>query len=155
MTCPTCGREELLKYQAAWIRKKNNLGCRPCGQRLRVDANPGLIREGHVSWNTGLIGFGKWPKWYPKGELNPAWAGGKTAEGTRIRNSKAYQEWRTAVFQRDAFTCVLCGQVGGQLQADHIKAFAKFPELRLEISNGRTLCIPCHEKTPNFRGRSS
>jgi len=26
----------------------------------------------------------------------------------------------------------------------------KFPELRFEPSNGRTLCVPCHKKTGTF-----
>jgi 5-methylcytosine-specific restriction endonuclease McrA len=33
------------------------------------------------------------------------------------------------------------------LEADHIKPWAYFPSLRFELSNGRTLCRPCHDKT--------
>ena len=37
-----------------------------------------------------------------------------------------------------------CDIVGIKLHADHIKPYANYPELRLEITNGRTLCVPCH-----------
>lgn len=60
------------------------------------------------------------------------------------------KEWRTAVFARDNYTCQICGQRGGRLQADHIKPYKAFPDLRLDLSNGRTLCIECHKKTPTY-----
>ena len=64
-----------------------------------------------------------------------------------------YRLWREAVFARDAFTCQECGVVGGHLQADHIKAWALHPDLRYEVSNGRTLCRECHMMTDTFGGR--
>jgi hypothetical protein len=54
-----------------------------------------------------------------------------------------YAEWRKAVFKRDNFQ--RCGKRGGVLQAHHIKSWAKFPELRFDVANGKTLCeSPCH-----------
>ncbi len=61
-----------------------------------------------------------------------------------------YRLWREAVFQRDNFTCQACGKHGGYLHADHIASWHNFPELRYEVSNGRTLCVPCHHKTPSW-----
>lgn len=87
------------------------------------------------------------------GEKHPNWQGGITKENVRIRNSREYKLWRTAVFERDNYTCVQCGERGVYLNADHIKPFALFPELRFELSNGRTLCIPCHSKTDTYKGR--
>lgn len=63
------------------------------------------------------------------------------------RYSVEATEWRKAVFERDNYTCWICGMRGSYLEADHIKPFAYFPELRFELSNGRTLCRPCHETT--------
>jgi hypothetical protein len=84
------------------------------------------------------------------GNLAPNWRGGKTKEREKIRKSAEYKLWRTAVFQRDNYTCIWCGQRGGRLNADHIKPFALFPELRLAIDNGRTLCIDCHKTTESY-----
>lgn len=78
---------------------------------------------------------------------------GKTTEAFRLRTSKKYAEWRKAVFKRDNYTCQECGIVGGTLNADHIKRFADYPELRLNVDNGRTLCVPCHLLTPTFGNR--
>jgi 5-methylcytosine-specific restriction endonuclease McrA len=64
-----------------------------------------------------------------------------------VRYSKEMKEWRTAVFKRDDYTCQMCGERGAYLEADHIKPFAFFPELRFDLSNGRTLCRECHDKT--------
>lgn len=83
------------------------------------------------------------------------WRGGTTAEAKRVRTSAAYKAWRKAVFERDGYCCQECGAKSGkgcpvELHPDHIKPFALYPELRLDIDNGRTLCAPCHRKTPTY-----
>jgi len=74
----------------------------------------------------------------------PWWKGGITLINKKFRNSKAYQDWRKAVYERDEYTCQECGVRGGILNVDHIKSFANHPALRLNIDNGRTLCLECH-----------
>lgn len=93
------------------------------------------------------------------GEKHPQWQRGKTKEDKRLRGTMFYKEWRNAVFCRDNYQCQICGIRSGKkqyvyLNADHIKPFAYFPELRFEISNGRTLCLSCHKKTDTYMGRA-
>src|SRR5262245_35639694 len=75
------------------------------------------------------------------GANNSRWKGGITPANKRIRASEAYKAWRKAVFRRDNYTCIWCGQRGGKLQADHIKAFSQYPELRFDVENALTLCV--------------
>lgn len=72
-----------------------------------------------------------------------------------IRKSVEYKLWREAVFKRDNYTCIWGGKEhGNKLNADHIKSFAHFPELRFAIDNGRTLCENCHRSTDTYGGKS-
>ena len=81
-----------------------------------------------------------------RGPLNPYWKGGISPENDRIRNSPEYAVWRTAVFERDHFTCQDCGDnTGGNLEAHHMKPFATYRELRFVVDNGKTLCLKCHK----------
>jgi hypothetical protein len=88
------------------------------------------------------------------GEKSHLWKGGITPINITLRSRAEYRLWRESVFQRDNWTCIWCGQRGGKLNADHIKPFALFPELRFAIDNGRTLCEECHKKTDTFAGRA-
>ncbi len=84
------------------------------------------------------------------GKYHYNWKGGVTPENERIRMSMEAKEWKRKVLIRDDYTCQECKQRGVRLHIDHIKPFAYFPELRFELSNGRTLCERCHRKTPTW-----
>jgi len=95
--------------------------------------------------------FVKWTS----GSLNPKWKGDSYPENKRLRQSFKYRQWRKSVFLRDNFSCVLCqykskGTKPTDINADHIKAWYLYPKHRFEISNGRTLCLPCHCKTESY-----
>lgn len=85
------------------------------------------------------------------GELSHRWKGGITPKNKLIRASSEYVSWRNEVFMRDDYTCQHCFKRGGNLEAHHIKPFAYYPELRLNVDNGLTLCNGCHNKTKNER----
>ena len=111
-----------------------------------------LALKGRISWNKGK----KYLKIQGKNHWN--WKGGIYPEVMKIRKSLEMELWRTAVFERDNYTCIWCGAKSGngkavKLNADHIKPFALFPELRFAIDNGRTLCEPCHWTTDTFGGK--
>jgi 5-methylcytosine-specific restriction endonuclease McrA len=52
--------------------------------------------------------------------------------------------WRASVFDRDDYTCNLCGLRGGVLAAHHLNCWAKYPAERLDMSNGITICNSHH-----------
>jgi hypothetical protein len=94
---------------------------------------------------------------YPnrQGPNSYLWRGGVSSENELARQSHSYKEWRQLVFERDNYTCQVCGARGGNgkkviLNADHLLPFAIFEESRFEVSNGRTLCEPCHKKTSTY-----
>ena len=112
-------------------------------QKIRI----ARARQGSNVWNKGkkykaITGQNHWN-----------WKGGITKVNKPARylfmETLEYKQWRTAVFERDNYTCVWCGSKKN-LNADHIKPYAKFPKLRLSIKNGRTLCVPCHIKTDSY-----
>ena len=120
----------------------------------------GLKGKGRVAWNKDKKLSNNHKKKLSEahiginlGEKHPNWKGGITPINIKIRQSKEYKDWRIKVFERDNYTCQNCGSRGVILHADHIKPFAYFPELRLVIENGRTLCVPCHSKTDTYKGR--
>ncbi len=90
-----------------------------------------------------------------KGSKAPAWKGGISPLHSKIRGSVGYRIWRSSVYARDHYTCKLCGKKNEWdkekkrrtgIHAHHIKPFCNHPELRFDVNNGMTLCIPCHIK---------
>lgn len=79
------------------------------------------------------------------GANHPSWKGGRPWKRYK---DPAYIAWRKAVLARDDYTCRDCGRECQKtekgLAAHHEKPYATHPELRLEISNGTTLCRRCH-----------
>ena len=113
--------------------------------------------KGKKPWNTGVPNT---PEVKLKisaklsGDKNPNWKGGITPLKMKIRTSPEYREWRLKVYENSNYSCQLCGIKGDlkspYLHADHIKSFHKNPELRLDINNGRVLCLNCHVQTLTF-----
>ncbi len=130
--------------------------------------NSGSFKPGMQTWNKGRTGehshmyarkMGENARQKlgerSRGEQSNFWKGGVSAEHELQRKTAQYKDWRKAVFERDNYTCQVCGDrsVAGhrvRLHADHIKPFAAYPDLRFDVSNGRTLCVPCHRQTPTF-----
>ena len=84
------------------------------------------------------------------GSKSYLWKGGITPMNEKIRHSLEYKIWRNTIFERDNYICKICRKRGGDMVADHIKPFSIYPNLRLEINNGRTLCENCHRLTETY-----
>lgn len=59
----------------------------------------------------------------------------------RVKFRKLIQK---KVFERDNYTCQICGIRGVNIQVDHIQPWSEYVELRFCIDNCRTLCAKCH-----------
>ena len=114
-----------------------------------------------------------WQSHTRTGENGANWRGGTTSINRSVRTSIPYQNWRTSVFERDNYTCVICGVRNGNgkkinLEADHIETFASLLRKHnidsvqsalicadlWSMANGRTLCVDCHRKTDNFGAKA-
>lgn len=117
----------------------------------------GLMKPNKSSFNKGDIPHNKGKKspWTSArnketnhlmtGEKAYHWKGGTYGtERHRDMSRQEYKQWRSNVFERDNWTCQTCHTRGVYIEAHHIKSWSKYPELRYDLSNGVTLCKPCH-----------
>ena len=165
-------RGEICK-QNALCRKTSNKGMK---YNISVESHKSMseAKKGKPSWNKGKTGYltedqrarmtaSQKLKKVPievrikianslRGENASNWKGGISPKYHIIRHCMEYRLWRKSVFERDNWTCIWCGSKK-ELQADHIKRFAEFPELRFAIDNGRTLCRKCHLTTETYGKR--
>lgn len=133
-----CSRECQRKGQITKIDKL----CKVCGETFEV--HPSMAdRYSTCSLKCRRISRSE--------ENNPNWRGGELVVKKQFRKKEMskleYVQWRRSVFERDNYTCQDCGERGGDLEADHIMPWATHPDLRYELSNGRTMCKTCHRKT--------
>jgi len=71
------------------------------------------------------------------------------------RKYPEYYEWVKAIFERDNYTCQYCGRRGRNLCAHHLDGYDNFPELRILLENGITLCKNCHVNFHHRYGRGN
>lgn len=100
-----------------------------------------LQKKGHIELSElngkPILRFLNWEEMYPE----------------TGRHTTEYSEWRKAVFARDNYTCQICGQRGGKLNAHHIIRYRKNVEERTNIDNGITLCVTCHKAVHHREGK--
>lgn len=68
------------------------------------------------------------------------------------RNLVEVRQWRRSVFERDQYTCAVCGVRGREMNAHHLNSWAEFPEQRFDVANGVTLCRPHHKEFHDHMG---
>lgn len=129
----------------------------------RLLGNPAIVTGKRWTYTQLLT------KPWMRGERHHQWKGGTTSLQRTIRTSGAYRRWRTSIFQRDNYTCIQCGAHSERehrvvLNADHIFSLAQLIQKHhitsldqalqtselWDITNGRTLCHPCHTLTETF-----
>lgn len=65
------------------------------------------------------------------------------------------RKWRDQIYARDDYTCQLCEEKGGKLNAHHLNSWDKHPDDRFELPNGITLCETCHKDFHGVYGYGS
>lgn len=171
-TCLICGmaflaRKKTNKYcsvPCANIAQTTKImvNCGYCGKRIIIEKTR-IKRSKIVYCSMSCRGKNN------VGKNNPKYKDGRTPIIRSIRCSSKTKKLTQKVFERDEFTCRLCGQKGKYLHAHHIFPFAKiyskfvklYPKktnkedlvrLALEhepffnINNLVTLCTDCHYK---------
>lgn len=130
--CKLC-TEQVTKqrYENGKPRIRGRYACKQCGKIM-------WRRRDYKEWRGLCLKCLK-----PRSETS------STAERRKLHGRGQYREWRRAVLKRDCYTCQMCGSVK-QLEADHIFPWSTHPELRFDVSNGRTLCNTCHKSTPTY-----
>ena len=125
-----------------------------CGEFFNKYDKRGREREyinGHTLKVVGRKRKGKPMPEETKEKLSETMSGRKLKKPGEYKRTKSYNERRRfqrevqkEVFERDDYTCQICGERGGYLHVDHIKSWADYPELRFKTDNCRTLCMACH-----------
>lgn len=76
---------------------------------------------------------------------NPNLTAEERLENNRYVSSKKNMDvWRKQVYEKDDYTCQKCNTRGGDLNAHHMDGWHWCKDRRFDISNGATLCVPCH-----------
>ena len=152
--CPVCGKEfrAIHEYKGrlsiycskeCWSRRATiERECPTCGKQFKTTMSQNKI---YCSQKCRDLSYRE-----RKGELSHFWKGGKTEKMRLLKGSAEYREWRQRVFERDDFTCQVCGKRGVYLEAHHIKEKCNYFDLIFDVDNGVTLCHECHSKTDNY-----
>jgi len=149
--CPSCGMKGKVGY---WKGKKRPLA----GQWMKQFKGKGL-----QSW-MNISGLKKGQGWNKGGT---SWSKGKKLSKEHVEKVRQslikrsdrigrkkyirpkhnthwkYREWRKLVYERDNYKCWICEATN--LNAHHLKSWAKYPKLRYKVNNGLTLCEFCHK----------
>ena len=153
-----------------WQGGKIEAVCDYCGESYGRAKPYFLKKRTHGKMFCGRACHYKWLResGATRGENSAGWKGGKTNINVAIRQSTEYAHWRTSVFKRDGYACQAencnTASYASNLNADHKKPLSwiiadnnieSMEQARncaeiWDISNGRTLCIPCHRKTPTY-----
>lgn len=121
------------RWQENAVREKT---CINCGKKFTpgpTEAISTFATKKFCSNSCAVVGQLRY-----KGENHPRWTG-----GTNKRCSKHYT-WANRVISRDSGVCQKCGAFDVELHAHHIEAFIDNEDARYDLSNGVTLCAPCH-----------
>lgn len=157
------GMKKPFSYCKECERKMNNERytnvCERCGKTYKSGRKTNVCKECYNK-ELGVNGAERLRKWnkvpehnpfynvHRFGKENPNYKFDKTdEEREQQRSIEGYDLFRKKVFERDNYTCQLCGdKKGGNLVVHHLDSYDWCKEKRLSIENGITLCEECHKE---------
>lgn len=101
--------------------------CKSCSAQNMTQSTKdkiSLTRKGIEPWNKGT---------------------GNTLPTKKERTTFNYQKVHMQCFEKADFTCVICSQRGGDLNAHHLDSWSSYPEKRFDLDNLACLCEKCHK----------
>jgi len=136
--CLTCNKE--FKRLVSAINSKTFCS-KSCYWRWLSENVIPPSQKGKKPWNKNKPWFSR------RGGNHHNWKGGISKINNNSRqlfmHTIEYKIWRRNIFERDDFTCQICGEKGGKLRANHIKRYVDYPNSRININNGITICEGC------------
>ena len=145
--CKVCNKEYMENYMFHKKGINKTVGyflmCEQCGKVLKlfmkdiVNKSTPLCqkcyRENYEPWNKGMRTAKPETE---KDYKEPRW-------------SSEYRDWHNECLRRDWYHCQLC-ESKERLEVHHIKSYKDYPQERLNLNNGITLCKKCHLEVHNF-----
>ena len=108
-----------------------------------------VSEESRKRMSQNMKGRKAWNKDKPfmaiRGSNHHNWKGGVCKDDER--HTLEWKLWRRQVFERDNYTCQDCGESGVYVEPHHIVPRRIDKEKVFDITNGITLCRPCHQMT--------
>lgn len=148
--CDVCGKEfehriikSVTRYcsNECWANRieKKTIKCKYCGKDV-------ILNQKNPQVYCGKQCYYNWMSENFKGENSHFYINGscKETQNERILFARELRTWRAKVFKRDNFRCVKCNSKIN-IQAHHVKHWAKSKESRFDVDNGITVCLECHQ----------
>lgn len=141
--CNECGK--IYKSGA-----KDTTICKECKTKLFAETGKNNLQKfnsNQYGENNRMYGIHRF------GADNPNYNPNKTDEEREFgRSIKGYGIFIQEVYKRDNYTCQICGERSGDLNAHHLDSYNWCKENRTNSNNGITLCNTCHKRFHSIYG---
>jgi hypothetical protein len=172
VTCDTCGKDRGYQSKQSGLTMPNCRKCSKQNMSQEWKDNIGKSAQGRVPYNKGKNGVSdetsqkmsaKRKGVVPANKGIPASIEQKITTSCAVRGISIDQfdgftkpidmlereklrnlGLKIACFEREQYTCQICQQYGGRLNAHHLNSWKFFPDERFELSNLACLCNSCH-----------
>lgn len=155
--CECCGKV-VLKNMSSIVGKHNHVYCsKECSHKVMEDKAPWNKQE-KVAYGCECCG----EIFFARINENKLYCSKKCADmvlrtsrpilGRHYREDRwnaEYRDWHNECLRRDWYHCQLC-ESKERLEVHHIKSYKDYPQERLNLDNGITLCKKCHLEVHNF-----